>query len=88
MKIIPMEPLFIKGISELEDEVEKYGLSYILTYEETYDYIYGSYGIDKNKRLVYMCDIDDLIQFAYNLTLIERHEYEDFLIAHMLKVPM
>ena len=86
MTSVSYEHLINKAFNNLSDEIEACGLQHILMYEEIEDYIFESVMLDKAKQCFWIIDSKELVTFAYELTLIDEKQVEDYYMWKLLRV--
>ncbi len=86
MKPISYKELINKAFSNLATEIEDGGIGHILTYEEIEDIIFDSFRFDEKQQCFWLMDSKELVTYAYELTLIDEKQLEDFYMWKLFKV--
>lgn len=86
MKLISYKHLINQAFNDLSTEIEESGLGHILTFEEIDDIIFESYTYDAKNQCFWIISAKELVTIAYELTLIDDKQLEDWYLWSIFKV--
>jgi len=83
----PLKDIIIRGINEIEEQLQLYGFSDDLFDNEImFNKLMESFVFDKDNSCIWSWNIEEYIDCAIEYGLVTEQEREDFLLAYLLKV--
>lgn len=86
MKSHDLGPIMYQIIDQIESDLNTFDLSYILSFEEVEDNIHSSFFFDGKQNVMWYPEVKDVVEYAYGMTIIDKEEYEEFLLQYVMKL--